>query len=125
MAFEPSLSTEPTGLVIGRFQPPHQGHLWIVEEAVARVGRACIGIRGMPKDEKNPYSQWEVHMMWLKLLESAGIADRVTFAYLPNVTHVFYGRDVGYSIEKLEAPSEVQAISATKIRAQMNAGEKS
>ena len=35
---------------------------------------------------------------------------------VPNLTHVFYGRDVGYSIEKIELGSDVQAISGTESR---------
>ena len=35
---------------------------------------------------------------------------------LPNITDVFYGRDVGYNVERLVLDEETEAISATKIR---------
>ncbi len=38
---------------------------------------------------------------------------------VPNVTHICYGRGVGYKIEEIVMPDEIQKISATKIRAKM------
>jgi hypothetical protein len=38
---------------------------------------------------------------------------------VPNITEIVYGRDVGYSINKIELPEEIQQISATKIREEM------
>ena len=39
---------------------------------------------------------------------------------VPNIVNITYGRDVGYKIEQEKLPSSIEAISATKIRA--NAG---
>ena len=39
---------------------------------------------------------------------------------VPNVTHICYGRDVGYSIEEIKLPPKVEEISATKIREKLN-----
>ena len=35
---------------------------------------------------------------------------------VPNITHITYGRDVGYKIEKEEFGENIENISATKIR---------
>ena len=35
---------------------------------------------------------------------------------VPNITHVTYGRDVGYVIEEEHLPEEIESISATEIR---------
>ena len=35
---------------------------------------------------------------------------------VPNITNICYGRGVGYKIEEIELPLEIQKISATKIR---------
>jgi hypothetical protein len=35
---------------------------------------------------------------------------------LPNITNVFYGRDVGYSVERIVLDEATEEISATKIR---------
>jgi hypothetical protein len=39
---------------------------------------------------------------------------------VPNITNICYGRGVGYKIEEIELPKEIQEISATKIRAKMD-----
>ena len=38
---------------------------------------------------------------------------------VPNITNISYGRGVGYKIEEIVLPKEMQKISATKIRAKM------
>ena len=35
---------------------------------------------------------------------------------LPNITNVFYGPDVGYSVERIVLNSSTEAISATEMR---------
>lgn len=107
----------PTAQLLGRYQPPHDGHLWLVQEAVKRVGQVVICIREPLLDEKNPYTFAEIASRWHDILMKAGLQSHVKVVRLPNVTNIFYGRDVGYSIEQLNAPTEIQKISATKIRA--------
>jgi hypothetical protein len=48
------------------------------------------------------------------LAEYAGAIEIVA---LPNIVDVMYGRDVGYAITKVKLPADVEAVSATKIRA--------
>jgi hypothetical protein len=38
---------------------------------------------------------------------------------LPNITNIVYGRDVGYKIEHVDLPADIQAISATQKRKEM------
>jgi hypothetical protein len=38
---------------------------------------------------------------------------------MPNITNIVYGRDVGYKIEKVELGADIEAISATEIRKNM------
>ena len=35
---------------------------------------------------------------------------------LPNITNVCYGRDVGYTVERIVLDEATEAISATKVR---------
>ena len=44
---------------------------------------------------------------------------RFQIMLVPNVTNICYGRGVGYKIEEIILPEEIQKISATKIRAKM------
>ena len=38
---------------------------------------------------------------------------------VPNVTNICYGRGVGYKIEEIVLPEDIQKISATNIRIKM------
>jgi hypothetical protein len=38
---------------------------------------------------------------------------RFTVIQVPNITNVFYGRDVGYTVEQLALDKATEAISAT------------
>ncbi len=40
----------PTGLVIGRFDPPHLGHSYLVEQAAARCERLVLYVNSGPED---------------------------------------------------------------------------
>ena len=50
-------------------------------------------------------------------------AGRFVVVPLPNITNVFYGRDVGYTVERIVLDEETESISASKVRA-LNAGPK-
>ena len=43
-------------------------------------------------------------------------AGRFAAVPLPNITNVYYGRAVGYTVERIELDEATEAISATKIR---------
>ena len=41
---------------------------------------------------------------------------RLVVVPMPNITHVFYGRDVGYVVERIVLDEATETISATKLR---------
>ena len=43
-----------------------------------------------------------------------------TVVPLPNITSILYGRDVGYTIDKIDLPETLTSISATAIRKEQN-----
>ena len=65
-------------------------------------------------DDKNPLSFEDVKQR----IETALAAHRGRFVVtpLPNITHIFYGRDVGYAIERIDLDQQLQGISATDVR---------
>ncbi len=105
----------PTALFIGRYQPFHEGHRALIEEGLRRVGQVCIAVRDTAGiDEKNPFSfEYVRARIEYGLRRHEG---RFSVVPLPNLTHVFYGRDVGYAIERIELDSALHAISATEQR---------
>jgi cytidyltransferase-like protein len=112
-AFDPQ---KPTALFIGRYQPFHGGHQRLIEEGLQRVGQVCIAVRDTHGiDETNPLPFFAVKQRIEAALSS--YAGRFVIVPLPNVTHVFYGRDVGYVIERITLDEATEAISATNVRA--------
>jgi cytidyltransferase-like protein len=106
---------KPTAMMIGRFQPFHAGHKALFEAALAKHGQVCIVIRCMPPDDKNPLNPEEVAYRIKR--ELAAYLGTFTIEVLPNIVDVVYGRDVGWTMSKIDLPEEIEAISATKIRA--------
>lgn len=111
-AFDPK---KPTALFIGRYQPFHGGHLRLIEEGLRRIGQVCIAVRDTHSiDEKNPLPFFVVKQR-IETALSAYVG-RFVVVPIPNVTHVFYGREVGYKVERIVLDEVTEAISATKVR---------
>jgi nicotinamide mononucleotide adenylyltransferase len=106
--------------MLGRYQPFHDGHKKLIAEAINRVGQACIAIRDTQgTDDKNPFNFEEVEQNIRKgMIEYEG---KYTIIRVPNITNIFYGRDVGYKIEQIVLDESTQNISATKIRNEIRA----
>jgi hypothetical protein len=105
----------PTALFVGRYQPFHEGHRALIVEGLKRVGQACIAVRNTQgTDDKNPYDfEYVCACIQHSLREFEG---RFVVIPLPNITHVFYGRDVGYAVERIELDSSIEQISGTELR---------
>jgi cytidyltransferase-like protein len=111
-AFDPQ---KPTALFIGRYQPFHDGHRHLIEEGLRRVGQVCVAVRDTHGiDTKNPLPYFAVKQR-IEVALSA-YAGRFVVVPLPNITDVFYGRDVGYNVERIVLDEATEAISATKMR---------
>ena len=107
----------PTTMLLGRWQPWHDGHQALFDKAMEKTGQVCIMISDMPLDDNNPFSPTEViDNLQLKLAAYAG---KISFQVVPNIMHITYGRKVGYVIEQEFLGETVESISATKVRAQM------
>ena len=107
---------KPTALLIGRYQPFHDGHKALIVEALKRVGQVCIGVRDTSDtDGKNPFSfEYVKARVEHTLREHEG---RFIVIQIPNITNIYYGRDVGYAVERIDLDSSLEGISATTIRA--------
>jgi cytidyltransferase-like protein len=111
-AFDPQ---KPTALFIGRYQPFHGGHQRLIEEGLRRVGQVCVAVRDTHgTDATNPLPFFAVKQRIETALST--YTGRFVVVPLPNITNVFYGRDVGYAVERIALDEETEAISATKIR---------
>jgi adenylylsulfate kinase len=108
----------PTALLLGRYQPFHDGHYQLALEAMKRVGSICIAVRNTTGLEKNPFSFDDVAERIQEYFAERGTwnAKNIQIISVPNITSITYGRDVGYTIDKIDLDATTQAISATNIR---------
>jgi len=111
-AFDPQ---KPTALFIGRYQPFHAGHQRLIEEGLRRVGQVCVAVRDTHgTDHSNPLPFFAVKQRIEAALSPH--AGRFVVVPLPNITHVFYGRNVGYAVERIVLDAATESISATVAR---------
>jgi cytidyltransferase-like protein len=111
-AFDPQ---KPTALFVGRYQPFHPGHQRLIQEGLRRVGQACIAVRDTHGiDASNPLPFFAVKQRIEATLSA--YAGRFVVVPLPNITHVFYGRDVGYVVERIALDEATESISASRMR---------
>ena len=116
-----SSSTEVKySMFVGRWQPLHKGHLWLINERLKKGYNVWLAIRDVKPDDKNPWSAQEiekmVHKGELKDLISDG---RVVTSIIPDIESINYGRGVGYDVIEHIPPTEIGEISATTIREEM------
>ena len=103
-------------MFIGRWQPWHKGHRWLIDQRLNENKNVLICIREVSKDDKNPYDPVEVKENVEKELKELIDAQRVKVIIIPDIESVNYGRGVGYDIIEHIPPSDIGEISATKIR---------
>jgi len=107
---------KPTTLMLGRYQPWHEGHHALYDEAGKRTEQVVLGVRNTYKtSEKDPLTYSEVKTF----IEADPKMRNAMVVKFPNITHIVYGRDVGYKIEQVKLDDEIEAISATQKRKEM------
>lgn len=114
-----SSSTKQYSMFIGRWQPWHAGHRWLIDQRLNEGKNVLICIRDVETDEKNPYTSHEVLNNVATELADLVSEGKVKIVIIPDIESVNYGRGVGYDIIEHVPPQEVHDISATKIREQM------
>ena len=115
---------KPTVLLLGRWQPWHDGHLALFKRAFLKTGQVVIQVRdvedssGGEGQDDNPFSFEEISKYISEKLFLSGykINEDFIIQLVPNITNITYGRGVGYKIEQESFDPDVESISATKIR---------
>ena len=106
-------------MFIGRWQPWHAGHRWLIDQRLNEGKNVLICIRDIKPDEKNPFSAQEVERNIKNELWTLLSDETVKVMIIPDIESVNFGRGVGYDIIEHIPPQEVGEISATKIREQL------
>ena len=100
-------------LFIGKFQPFHKGHKWLIEERLKLGKNILIGIREI---ENPKYIPREIMKQIFRDFPSEVNDGTIDFIELPDIESINYGRDVGYDIIEHGPPDDIKEISGTKIR---------
>jgi nicotinamide mononucleotide adenylyltransferase len=106
-------------MFIGRWQPWHDGHRWLIDQRLNQGKNVLILIRDIEPDDKNPFTAQQVYENILLKLSDLIIDQRVKVMVIPDIESVNFGRGVGYDVIEHIPPQEVSNISATKIREQL------
>ena len=118
-AFKSSDSEIKYSMYIGRWQPWHQGHRWLIDQRLDDGKNVLICIRDIEPDEKNPWTSKEVEANLQIELKDLVEQGRVKIITIPDIESINIGRGVGYDIIEHVPPEEIRDVSATNIRKQM------
>ena len=99
-------------MFVGRWQPFHNGHKWLISQKLAEGEPVLIAVRDIPPDEKNPFTTEQT----IEMVEKVYADQDVVVLPIPDISSVNYGRGVGYGIIEHVPPADVGFISATAIR---------
>ena len=103
-------------MFIGRWQPWHNGHRWLIDQRLNQNKNVLICIREVSQDDSNPYDPVEVKENIERELNDLISSKRVKVIIIPDIESVNYGRGVGYNIIEHVPPQKIGEISATEIR---------
>lgn len=108
-------------IFIGRFQPPHIGHLELMNQKLKDKIPILIMVRDIEPDEKNPLTTEQTISLLEKYYNKIN-AD-VKIMSIPDIESVNFGRGVGYEINEFVPPKDIGGISATGIRNSIKNGD--
>jgi len=118
-SFKSSDSDVKYSMYIGRWQPWHEGHRWLIDQRLNEGKNVLICIRDIEPDDKNPWTAKEVeanlHIELKDLVEEG----KVKVLIIPDIESINIGRGVGYDVIEHIPPDQIKEISATKIRNKM------
>jgi cytidyltransferase-like protein len=117
---ESSSTEKKYSMFIGRWQPLHKGHLWLINQRLKEGKNIWLAIRDVKPDEKNPWTAQEIEkMIYEGELKELILDGRIIVSIIPDIESVNYGRGVGYDVIRHVPPKEIGDISATSIRNKM------
>ncbi len=116
---EGNRKTDGYAMFIGRWQPWHEGHRWLIDQQLNQRKKVLLCVRDVKQDDKNPWSAYQIMMMLTEELMNLIEDGSVRLMIIPDIESINFGRGVGYDIIEHVPPQEINDISATKIREQM------
>ncbi len=92
------------GLLIGRFQPFHLGHLEALQFALSKVDKLWVGLgsSNKPAQKNNPFSAEERKEMILSSIDDS-IKDRISIYFIPDLdNHVRWIEKIDTIVPKFD-----------------------
>jgi len=105
-------------LFVGRWQPFHNGHDYIIRQKLNEGVPVLIAVRDTPISDSDPYSAQER----VDMISEHYKNDDVKVIVIPDIESVNIGRKVGYKVNRYDAPRDIEGISASDIRKMMDEG---
>lgn len=99
-------------LFIGRWQPFHNGHKYLIDEALARGENVCVAIRDTELSSNNPFTVEQRSEMLRRVY-----GERIEIIVIPDIKSINIGRNVGYDVNIVEPPVDIGKIRGTNVRA--------
>lgn len=106
-------------MFIGRWQPLHDGHKELFNQAFKEGKNVLICVRDGKVNENNPFTSEEVKNNIINFYKNEYQEGKVKVIIIPDICSVEFGRGVGYDIIEHIPPQQVAEISATKIREEL------
>ena len=109
---------ERYSMFVGRFQPFHDGHRWLIEQRLKLGKKILIAAMDIHESEpeKNPFKIDEVVENISSIFANEIEQGLVKVISIPPIESVNYGRTVGYEVIEHVPPEDIKNISATNIR---------
>lgn len=118
-SFDKTNNKDKYALFIGRWQPFHEGHQWLINQKLLKGQKVCIAIRDVPTDEKNWWTSEEIKTMLEERFSEDISKDLIKVIIIPDIESINIGRGVGYDIIEHVPSNAISEISATKIRSEI------
>lgn len=112
-------SDDKYAMFIGRWQPWHDGHRWLIDQALNDNKKVLLCIRDVKVDDKNPWGAGQILVNLKAQLKDLVDQGLVKAMVIPDIESVNIGRGIGYDVIEHLPPQDINDISATKIREQM------
>lgn len=109
---------KPRALFIGRWQPFHKGHEWLIAQKLDKGIPVTIAVRDVAPDDKNPLTAAQVK----RILDAMYDDKDVDVQIIDDIESVNWGRGVGYEVNEHVPPADVGIVSATEIRRDFGQG---
>lgn len=118
---EGNRKTDGYAMFIGRWQPWHAGHQWLIDQQLNQGKKVLLCVRDVKTDDKNPWSAYQIMMMLAEELNDLIEEGKVRIMIIPDIESINFGRGVGYDVIEHVPPPEIHDISATNIREKLKA----